>query len=151
MPERETLQEIGSFGLSVEVDFAIVEQDLGDGYDQSILMGSSAGLRAWNLVYKTLPQTLDGAIMRGTELESRADYVWDFFVRMKAAGNASFELICPKDGKRYLVKFAEHKISYELFMVRLFSSGVRIVQRRDVGVSELPDGSLGSTENPDGI
>ena len=149
--ERETLQEIGNFGLSTSIAFSIIEQELGDGYDTSILTGSSAGLRSWALVMKVLPQTLDGGLFHGSELQSRADYLWDFFCRHKALGNASFELVCPKDDKRYLVKFADHELSYELFAVRLFSSGVKIVQRREVGVPTLDDGSLGLVESTDVI
>jgi hypothetical protein len=151
MPERETLLEIGNFGLSTGIKFDLVEQEMGDGYDFSILVGSSAGLRFWSMVFKVLPGTLDGGIMRGTELQSRADYLWDLFCRMKAAANASFYLICPKDNKKYLVKFAEHELAYEEFAFQLFSSGVKVLQRREVGVNTLDDGSLGQSEGSDSI
>jgi hypothetical protein len=143
MAERETLLEVGNFGLSCAIGFSIVEQELGDGYDYSILTGSSAGTRSWSLVFKALPATLDGGLMRGTEVESRADYLWEFFCRRKAEGNSSFELVDPKDGKTYLVKFAEHELSYEMFALKLFATGLKLVQRQELGVTTLDDGSLG--------
>lgn len=144
--ERETLLEIGNFGLSTGIRFELVEQEMGDGYDYSILTGSSAGLRSWALVFKVLPGTLDGGIDLGDEVQSRADYLWNFFLRRKAEANSSFKLVDPKDGKSYLVKFLEHELSYEMFAGQLFSSGVKLVQRREVGVNTLDDGSLGEFE-----
>ena len=148
--ERETLLEIGNFGLSAGIRFDIVEQEMGDGYDYSILTGSSAGLRSWALVFKVLPGTKDGGIVIGDEVQSRADYLWDFFLARKAEANSSFILPCPKDGKSYLVKFLEHELSYEMFACQLFSSGVKLQQRREVGVNTLGDGSLGEFEETGG-
>ena len=153
----EHLDYIGAFGLDVEIEFAILELDYGDGYDDSSLVGSTQGTRSWRLVFKVLPATFDGAIPVAPEidsrmLQSRADYLWDFFCRHKARGNASFSLTCPKDEKKYLGKFVEHKLTYTLFMTKLFSSGVLIRQRREAGVSVDVDGSLGpDTSNPDVI
>jgi hypothetical protein len=153
MSELEELKEIGSFGLTCDIAFSILEIDYGDGHDDSSLVGSSLGTRSWKLVYKTLPGTMDSPVqVTDALLESRADYLWNFFCRRKAEGNSSFILTCPRDGKRYLAKFVEHKLSYEMFATKLFSSGLSIQQRREAGVSMDVDGSLGAdTGNPDAI
>ena len=150
--QLEHLQEIGSFGLTCDIEFSILEIDYGDGYDDSALIGSSLGTRSWRFLYKVLPGTMDSPVQVGAAtLQSRADYIWDFFCRRKAEGNGSFTLTCPRDGKRYLAKFVDHKLSYEMFMTKLFSSGLSIKQRRERGVNVLEDGSLGEFENPAAI
>ena len=148
----ERLQYIGSFGLTCEIGFDILEAEFGDGYDASALVGSDQRLRGWRLVYKVLTGTMDSPIqVNVSELESRADYLWNFFQRRKVEGNSSFIITCPRDGKDYLAKFVDHKLSYEMFATKLFSSGVVLQQRREKGVNTLEDGSLGLRENPDVI
>ena len=151
MSEFQKLQYIGNFGLGLGIEFAIIEQNMGDGYDYSILVGSSAGLRSWQLKLSVLPLNMDKAVFVGTERVSLADYIWNFWCDRKREANSSFIITDPKDGKDYLAKFVEHKLSYEMFMTRLFSTGLALQQRREAGVNELPDGSLGLFENPDVI
>jgi hypothetical protein len=150
--EFERLQEIGSFGLSCSIGFDILEADYGDGYDDSALVGSTEGTRGWQLVYKVLPGTMDSPVeVSDAELQSRADYLWNFFCRHKAGGNTSFTITCPRDGKDYLAKFVEHEMTYEMFAVKLFSTGLQLRQRRERGVATLDDSSLGESENTDRI
>jgi len=152
--QLERLKYIGSYGLDCQIEFDILEVDFGDGYDDSSLVGSSEGTRSWMLVFKVLPLTLDGAIEVPSQIDlnmmqSRADYLWGFFCRRKAEGNSSFILKCPKDNKLYLVKFIDHRLTYNHFMSRLFSSSLGIMQRRELGVSVDADGSRGEdTGNP---
>src|ERR1051325_1913681 len=123
--EYERLETIGSFGLTCAIGFDILEASFGDGYEDSALVGSSEGTRSWKLVYKVLPGTLDESAQGGTfSLQSRADYLWEFFCLRKSEGNASFWITCPRDGQDYLAKFVEHTLSYEMFMVKLYSTGL---------------------------
>lgn len=147
MKEFEELKYIGSFGLVCSISFDYIEHQFGDGYDETLVVGSSTGLREWQLKYKVLPGTLDRPIqLDNGDLLSRADYLWDLFNRLKADGNKSLIITCPRDGKRYLAKIVEPKLSYEMFMVKLFSSGLTLRQRRERGVATLDDGSLGDLE-----
>lgn len=133
MPEEyEQLELLGSFGLEEEISFDFLEADYGDGYEDSALIGSAAGLRAWRLKYNVLPGTLDNAPEAGPlSMQSRADYLWDFFCQRKAEGNKPFIITSLRDGQQYLVKFVEHKLTYTMFMVKLFSTGLSLRQRRD--------------------
>jgi hypothetical protein len=130
--EYEVLEEVGDFGFTADVAFDILEADYGDGYEDAALVGSSDGLRSWQLMYKALPGTIQNAPEAGPlSMQSRADYLWDFFIRHKAAGNKPFLITCLRDGQQYLAKFVEHRLSYQMFMVKLFSTGVQLRQRRD--------------------
>lgn len=149
--EFERLQDIGSFGLDCGVEFAVVRQTLGDGYSHRLTIGSTSGVPDWKLIYKTLPQTLDSPVTVGTDLQSRADYLWNFYCRHMARNSRSFIITDPRSGKDYLVGFAENRLTYQLFAVRLFSSGVALEYRREPGVATLDDGSLGTLENPNVI
>jgi hypothetical protein len=53
-----------------------------------------------------------------------------------AAGNESFKFISPKDGRIYLAAFAETTLSFEMFMTRLFTTGISLKQRREKGSSQ---------------
>lgn len=150
-PEFEKLQTIGSFGLECGIEFAVIRQQLGDGYSNRLTTGSSAGVRDWSLVYNVLPDTLDGGIMLGTELLSRAKYLYEFFCRHMAQSSKSFIITDPLTGRDYLAGFAENRMSFKLFAVKLFSTGVALEYRREPGVATLDDGSLGLIENPDVI
>jgi phage-related protein len=133
METFERLLDIGNFGLVEEIEFQVLEAEYGDGYDDSALVGSSEGTRSWKLSYKVLPGSI-GNVQGGVfSAQSRADWLWDFFVRHKAAGNKSFIINSPRDGRDYLAKFAEHKLSYEIFMTRLYSTGIQLKQRRERG------------------
>jgi hypothetical protein len=131
----ETLLEIGSFGLTEEIEFRVLEFGYGDGYEDGVLIGSTEGTLAWKLVFKVLPGFIGQAQGGVFSAESRADYLWDFFCRRMAEGNGSFKLISPRSGQMYLAAFAETKLSYELFMTKLFTSGVTLKQRREPGVT----------------
>jgi hypothetical protein len=86
-------------------------------------------------------------------VESRADYLWNFFIRHKTgyADWVNRPFIINTDGKDYLAIFADHVMTRTLFRTKLYSSGLKIEQTRVRGVNTLEDGSLGEAINPDGI
>jgi hypothetical protein len=132
----QILLDVGSFGFTEAISFRVLEFSYGDGYEDSALIGSTDGTRSWKLTYKVLPgfrgQTQGGVF----SAQSRADYLWNFFCDRMAAGNESFKFISPKDGRLYLAAFAETTLSYELFMTKLFTTGISVKQRREKGVWE---------------
>ncbi len=148
-PEFEKLEDIGDFGLDCGIEFAVIKQKLDRGYSNRITIGSSTGTFDWRLVFNVLPGTTDGGIMFGEELQSRADYLWEFFCRHLKRNSRSFVITDPRSGKDYLVGFAENRLSYRMFAAKLFSSGIALEYRSEPGVATLEDGSLGILDNPD--
>jgi len=151
MPEFEKLQFMGSLGRDFGIEFAVVKQQLGDGYSNRITIGSSAGTRDWRLALNVMPGTPDGGIMVDDELQSKATYFWEFYCRHMARASASFIITDSLTGKDFLVGFAENKLTFREFAFLLFSSGVQLEYRREPGVATLEDGSLGVNGNPDSI
>jgi len=131
-----TLLEIGSYGLSEQVEFRVLEFSFGDGYEDSALVGSTEGTLSWKLTFNVLPGALGQERCGPLSVESRADYLWNFFCDRMAAGNETFKFISPRNGRMYLAAFAETKLSYEMFAARLFSSGISLKQRREQGAEE---------------
>ena len=119
-----------------------------------VTVDDTRGVRSWQLIYKTLPGTMDGAIeLDGDEgigaaetSLSRADYIWDFFNARKGGEVKSFFLTCPRDGKVYLVVFADAEIGYDAFAIRLYSTGLTLVQVDEPDVPTLEDGSVDPEE-----
>jgi hypothetical protein len=149
MDGRPRLKHTGWFGLRAEIDFAEQVLQLSLRRRAVIEVDDSRGVRSWQLVYKVLPGTLDGPItLDSGDIQSRADYLWDFFCERKGGeGPQSFIITCPRDGKDYLAVFTETKLSYEMFNVRLFTTGLGIIQVDEDDVNTLEDGSLGDTSD----
>jgi len=129
------LLDIGDFGLSEQIDFRLVEFSYGDGYEDSALIGSTEGTHSWKLVFKVLPGFVGQETSGPLSAESRADYLWNFFCDRMAAGNDSFKFISQSDGRMYLAAFADKSLSYEMFLTKLYTSGIGLKQRRDAGVT----------------
>ncbi|HEV7376903.1 MAG TPA: hypothetical protein VGN95_19460 [Pyrinomonadaceae bacterium] len=150
----EKLQTLGFFGLSIAIRYEIITRRMGAGRRRSLLYGSRAGLLAWKLVFKVLPDTIDGQIeVSPTHIESRANYLWNFFCRSKTGYediDHPFIITCPRDGKGYYVVFSDNEISYEMFMTKLYSTGLQLEQVTIPGESLLPDASIGEAP-PEGM
>jgi hypothetical protein len=153
MPDTayERLQLIGSFGLTASLRFEMVTRKMGRGRRRSVLFGDRSGLRSWKLVYRVLNDTMDSPVPTTAALiESRADYLWNLFQRCKTGYDdvdRPFIITCLRDGKDYLVCFADNELSYEMFMTKLYSSGLTLEQTSRPDVNTLPDGSLGEATN----
>lgn len=133
MPYEE-LQERGMYGIQESIDFAVLEADLGDGYDRSALVGSSLGTREWKLTWSALPQSGETVSYNGATL-FRADYLWEFYSQRMREGNSSFIIQSPVTNQKYLAKFIDKRLTYELFSLKLFSTGISVKQRRETGVT----------------
>lgn len=142
----------GNFSVECVIDFgdALLSAKYPNGYREDVIIGLATGLRAWKLSYPALMTT---AFISPPDAEptSRADYVWNFYVDSKSAGNAPFILTCPRDGKDYLCYFPEDKLSYTLVDLFLRTSGLTIEQINVRGVNTLDDGSLGLASGGDEI
>lgn len=132
MPTQELLLT-GDFDLQVEIEFAEIPRNYGSGHETVLRGGHSDGNLGYKLVYKTLSNSGGQAITDPEDSTAKAParYVWEFFVRRKQ-DQAAFNVKDPRTGTDVLVKFAERKLSYTLFAVRLFSSGISLKQYRDL-------------------
>lgn len=128
MPAYPHLKTIGDYDLSVNVAVDELGADYGDGYDASVLVGDARGLLSWALKYQTLPGAAANLPIND---KAQADYLWDFFLARKAAGNESFTVRDPRSGNIYLAKLAESNLGYELVLCKLWSTGLKLQQRRE--------------------
>jgi hypothetical protein len=124
----EALNSSGFLFTQTAVAVALSTADFGDGYDAGALIGSPEGLRSWNVKIDVLPDSSDQA----PEIDSktRANYLWDFFLASKAAGDEPFWIEDIKDGKFYLASFVDHTLSYEVLCGKVYSTGLALRQRR---------------------
>ncbi|HEV7376609.1 MAG TPA: hypothetical protein VGN95_17990 [Pyrinomonadaceae bacterium] len=127
MAEYEKLFFRGNFGLTRDIDFseALLSARYPGGYREDVIIGSTAGLRAWKLSY---PALLKNTLVKppDREPESRHDYIWNFFCRSKSAGNLPFKLE-DTDGKLYLCIFTSDKLTYNQVDFFLSTSGLDIL------------------------
>lgn len=132
MPTWELLLT-GDFDLVEEIEFGEIERNYGKSYSTILRTGHSDGDLSFKLTYKTLSNSGGQAITDPEDSTAKAParYVWEFFVRRKQDG-AAFNVKDPRTGSLVLVKFAERKLSYTLFAVRLFSSGISLKQFRNL-------------------
>jgi hypothetical protein len=151
----ERLQTLGSFGLTFSKRFEIVSRRMGRGRRRSLLYGDRAGLHSIKLVFKTLPDTMDRPVeTTPAQIETEANYLWNFFCRSKTGYDDidhPFVVKNLRDGKDYLCVFTGNEISYEMFMTKLYSSGLDLEQVTLPDVNTLDDGSLGEADNPQEI
>ena len=154
MALRPRLKHLGHFSLSVALRHVTVVIQMSLRRRIEVTVDDTRGVRSWRLTFKSLPGTLDGPIeLDGDEgigaaetFLSRADYIWYFFNARKGGEVKSFFITCPRDGKVYLVVFADTEITFEAFAVRLYSSGLTLVQLDEADVPTLEDGSVDTEE-----
>jgi hypothetical protein len=150
----ERLQLIGSFGLSETKTFEMFKQKLTSGYRRKVLVGSRAGELSWKLTFKVLPDTQDSQVQTNqATLESRANYLWNFFCRSKTGYteiDRPFIVTSPRDGLDYLAVFSDDVMSYQMFMNKLYSSDLALEQVRVRGVNSGGN-DFGDGSNPDRI
>lgn len=147
LPEGyETLIYRGHFRVTEELDFAgsILSARMGWGYQ--IADAIFPPLRACTLSYPTLHRDAMIEVEEDT-FENRLDYLWDFYEARKTAANEPFLMKSPKDGKWFLWRFADDKLSYELLDLYMASSGVKLEQANVQGA--VPDNADGSFDEED--
>ena len=148
----QTLNTTGFLFTEVSGEWSILSADFGDGHEMGALVGDPQGTRAWSIRIDALPHSIDlEASFLLTEpgdllllesgdrilLESdatQASYLWGFFRVSKAANDEPFwiEVDDPDDGtrKKYLASFVDHRLTYTVLCAQLYSTGLRLIQRR---------------------
>lgn len=136
--DYETLQWLGNLDLQFTWNVSLVKFKYPGSYrEPAINVGHSDGDWGMKLVFSVLSKSLAPGIDPGAQfggLQSRADYLWEFYRRHKLGGDKPFIVECEFPGskglRQFLMVFAEDNISYQAFAVRLFSSGLALEQAR---------------------
>jgi len=137
----QTLIYRGHFHVTEELDYSgsILSAGMGWGYQDADTIFPP--LRNCSLSYPTLHR--DAMIEVSEDVfKDRLSYLWDFYEARKTAANEPFLMKSPKDGKWFLWRFADEKLSYELLDLYMASSGVKLEQANVRGLS--PDNADGS-------
>lgn len=137
----EQLNQSGFLFTSTAVAINLAKADCGDGYaPAAVLIGDPAGLRTWSVKIGVLPDSEFQTPKIGAE--TRAEYLWNFFMANKAGGNAPFWIQDPKDDQFYLAEFVDDELSYEILCSKFYSTGLQLRQRRAADqatpVAEIP-------------
>lgn len=151
--EYEKLQYLGDYGLTISISFDLLKFPKPGNYrEPAINTGHSEGTLEFALKFDFLTKSLAGGFDPGQDLgglQSRADYLWNFFVRHKQAGDKPFTAECEMPGRlgkvENLFVFADDRMDYTLFAARIFSTGLKLEQAR---VEGAPMGEFISGENP---
>lgn len=131
----EQLDQTGFRFEETGVAFAILSASFGGGVEASSRVGLSTGLRKWSIQIAALPDMAEYTVNDGTHGDqTRADYLWDFYLRQMAAGNSPFWLVDVRDGLNYLACFVETELTYRVFTAAVYGTGLRLRERRVPGV-----------------
>jgi hypothetical protein len=72
--------------------------------------------------------------------QTRANYLWDFFLRSKAKGNRPFWLEDPKSPHQlYFAEFVDNALTYPVLCSLVYSTGASLRQRRVAGIESPID------------
>ncbi|HEY0545320.1 MAG TPA: hypothetical protein VGC91_08100 [Pyrinomonadaceae bacterium] len=146
--DYELLDTTGFHFAEMSVSVAVLTANYGDGYGDGALVGSPEGLHKWSIEISLLPDLEEYSIYSfDPSGETRARYLYNLFLRSKAAGNRPFRFVEPGTGKEYFAEFVEHTLTWSQFTAKAFSAQLEIRQRR-VRDYESPTDTTG---NPDTI
>lgn len=139
----EQLNQSGFKFTRTSVAMNLSTADCGDGYEPpSSLIGNPEGLRSWTIRIDALPNSTAQGQAPAIDGKTRANYLWDFFLASKNAGNKPFWIEDPKDGKFYLACFVANDLDYEILCSFVFATGLELRQRRvtdqSTPVTEIP-------------
>lgn len=128
----ETLDTTGFLMNNVRVKYALLVADFGDGFESGAIIGNLDGQRFWSMKIDVVPDdTTSGAGL--IEGETRAEYLWNFFQRSKAAANQPFWFLHQEPGQGeqlFLASFIDDELSFDILCAKIYSSGLQLKQRR---------------------
>jgi hypothetical protein len=128
--QLSTATSVKQFEESIE--FTRIVNQLSDGFRSRRLLGSDTGLRRWNISLPTLAHSTIGIPtvtgVNGTTV-SREEYLWELYCECEVSGEP-FAIQSERDGQYYLCEFANERLSYEGMKVKLYSTGIELVQVR---------------------
>jgi hypothetical protein len=121
---------------SETVSVSVLTNDLGEGYEDSVLFGSDTGLRKFSMDFPVLNSSVT-CELDGVEL-SPFEYLWELFLRQKTEGTP-FVIQSALNNQYYLCKFIDNNLTekglYKKLTRMLFTSSAMFQQIRRPGVS----------------
>lgn len=126
----ERLRTTGFLFTRTDVAPAVLTGDYGDGYHPpGAVIGAPSGVRGWTARIDVLPDD-ERYLVEG---QTRANYLWAFFVARKMADDEAFWLYDHKDDLFYPASFVDDALSYSLLCAKLYATGLQFQQRRVPG------------------
>jgi hypothetical protein len=126
----EILHRAGFLFTRTDVAPAVLSADYGNAYrSRGAVIG--APTRSWAARIDALPDDPALALVEG---QSRASYLWDFFIASKTANDDPFYFYDFKDDRYYLASFADDELSFEILCAKVFSTGLQFRERRAIGI-----------------
>jgi hypothetical protein len=127
---------------SETIAFSEFMNDLGDGFEETLLFGADTGLREFAIDYPTLSNfTTARTIEFSGALLTPAEYLWELFCRQKVDGTP-FILKSSRDNQYYLVKFKDAALTQQKMLVAMFSNKSVFKQIRKAGVTVFDPAQL---------
>lgn len=139
-PHFEELITEGFSFTSRSVRGATLRATYGSGYAEGAVIG--LGLLGWKVKIGALPDVEGEYLVNAGEfgLQTRAAYLWDFFVRHNVENaRKPFWLRCPFTRRDYLAEIDADELEFEAFCLTVFSAGLPLRQRRVAGVESPSD------------
>ena len=133
--EIETLDPVGFLFEQVGIKAARLTANYGDGYTRAARIGSPQGLKGWRVRIDALPDMPQYRAGVGPYEDTRARYLWDFWIRHKLQKSSEiFRLLdpFPRDPNKPYVfaKFQEDENNWQMFHATLFAAGLVLVEAR---------------------
>ncbi len=130
-PEIETLIDTGFAFEQVAVQAARLVANFGDGYTAAARIGDTRGLKAYAVRVQALPDLAQYLV----EQETRARYLWNFWIRHKLEKDCEvFRMRDPwprSEAEPWIfARFAEDELDFGMFSEKVFSTGLKIVEAR---------------------
>jgi hypothetical protein len=139
-PRFERLITEGFQFTSRSIRGATLRASYGSGYAEGAVIGKS--LMGWRVKIAALPDVEGEYLVNAGEfgLQTRAAYLWDFFVRHNVDNaRKPFWLRDPVSKRDYLAELDLDEIEFEMFCLTVFSTGLPLRQRRVAGVESPSD------------
>lgn len=131
------LPDMSSPEAGDEIDYSTLENELMDGYRSSVFTGFTAGTRSWKLSLPTLAslEVLSKTVTDVTGAAvSREHYIRNLFVDNQASGRP-FVFLSVSNNTYHFVDFEDEELTLSRIRVKIFSTGIRIKERRLSGIT----------------
>lgn len=121
----ELLNTNGFLFTRTALPVSVLTAPVGDGYQlPGAVIGSPLGVRGWNARIDAMTTLAEPAAVA-------EEYLWQFWLARKAAGDELFWVEDPKDDLYYLAEFVDAMLSFDLLCSRVYATGLQLRQRRD--------------------
>lgn len=139
-PRFERLFTEGFLFVGHSVRGETLRVSYGSGYAEGAVIGLS--VQTWKIKIDALPDAEGEYLVDAGEfgLQTRARYLWDFFVRHNVDNaRKPFWVRDPVSKRDYLAEISEDGLDFEMLCRVVFRTGLTVTQRRVPGVESPSD------------